>query len=136
MDDLISVLSMLTEGVSPNTENASGITPLHKVRTKKFTILGIKKCIIYRYSKFVHEKYILFQCCMIDNQSAAEILLSHDALCNPLDDDWWTPLHYASEMDRSDLVQLLLQVRYCFLFMKCSLLLNNFIFPSENRLVC
>lgn len=50
------------------------------------------------------------QCCTDDNLSVAEILINAGAEVNAQDDDMWTPLHYACELDRSDIVQLLLAV--------------------------
>ena len=53
---------------------------------------------------------IYSQCCIDDNVSVAEMLLSHGASVNAVDDDLWTPLHYACELDNSEIVQLLLTV--------------------------
>ena len=36
--------------------------------------------------------------------------MSRGADVNAQDDDWWTPLHYACEFNRSDIVQFLLAV--------------------------
>ena len=46
-----------------------------------------------------------------DNISLAELYLSRGADVNARDDDGWTPLHYACDLDRSEIVQLLLNVR-------------------------
>ena len=52
-----------------------------------------------------------FQCCVEDNLSVAELLLSRRGVdINAQDDDLWTPLHYACDQDNADLVALLLTV--------------------------
>ena len=53
---------------------------------------------------------IYSQCCAEDNLSVAEILISYGASVNVIDEDQWTPLHFACEFDNSEIVQLLLSV--------------------------
>ena len=60
---------------------------------------------------------MFFKCCLEDNISLAEVFLSRGADVDARDDDGWTPLHYAAELDRSEIVQLLLAVGHKFLYM-------------------
>ena len=59
---------------------------------------------------------LLHRCCVLDNYSAAEILISHSADVNAQDEDMWCPLHVACALDNAEMLQLLLLVsfRICF----------------------
>ncbi|KAL5004245.1 hypothetical protein ScPMuIL_017701 [Solemya velum] len=61
-------------------------------------------------SNFVtgNDTSLLHKCCIEDNISGAELLISQGADVNVQDDDLWTPLHLACSKDNVEMVHLLL----------------------------
>ena len=99
----------------------SGMSSQQKSHTAlRFTDLKDKLCSEYRaeicasdqitVTFYIHRLNFLLQCCIEDNLSGAELLISYGASVNVQDEDDWTPLHFACEFDNAEIVQLLLSV--------------------------